>query len=370
MKKNVIIICIDGCRLDRAINSQTYVNPLSGSIFFSQSITYAPYTNSSVHALISGIYGNRNGCNSYWHSYQFRDNEVKTLVEYLHENDFYTYADIHTDLIMPKKGYDEYIVFDESEVNLVERHKNILKYIQSKKEKKNFFLYLHYSSIHTEIMNSVLKPYNNFSEEYFKNLENNNKNYNKFFNESENYLKKIIKHIIDLDMDKNSIIVIFSDHGVSVGEKFGERAYGAFCYDYTIKTFVNYISPERASKKINQQIRHIDVMPSILEDLGIKIDNKFKKLDGVSFIPLVNNGDVKEEIAFSETANPLNDNKPPKNPNTMSVRTSKWKLIFNEHNNTKELYNLIEDPNEEKNLIGTNLKIEIDLWNELLRLKN
>lgn len=370
MLKNVIIICIDGCRLDRAIKSETYVNPFPGSIFFSQSITYAPYTNSSVHALISGIYGNRNGCNSYWHSYQFREKEVKTLAEYLHENGFFTYADIHTDLIMPKNGYDEYVVFDESEVNLVDRHKKILKDIQTKKKNKNFFLYLHYSTIHTEIMNTVLKPYNNFSQEYFENIEKNNNNYDKFFDASENYLKAIIEQMVNLDIFKNSIIVIFSDHGVSVGEKFGERAYGAFCYDYTIKTFVNYISPDRSSKKIDQQIRHVDVMPSILDDLDIKIDNKFKELDGVSFIPLLNNKNIKEEIAYSETANPLKENKPPKIPNTMSVRTSNWKLIFNEHNNTKELYNLIEDPYEEKNLINTNLEIELELWKELLRLKN
>ena len=45
---------------------------LPGTNFFSQSITYAPYTNSSIHALLSGTYGNRNGCFSYWHSYRFK----------------------------------------------------------------------------------------------------------------------------------------------------------------------------------------------------------------------------------------------------------------------------------------------------------
>lgn len=367
MKKNVIIICIDGARLDRAKNSQTFVNPLPGSVFFTQSITYAPYTNSSVHAVISGMYGNKNGCNSYWHSYQFRNNQLKTLVEYLHENDFYTYADIHTDLIMPKNGYDEYVVFEESEVDLVKRHKLLL---EKMKNEKKFFLYLHYSKIHTEIMNSVLKPYNNFSEEYFENKKRNENNYDKFFKDSENYLNKIMTHIKKLDLLQNSIIVIFSDHGVSVGERFGERAYGAFCYDYTIKTFVNYISQEYNSKKIEQQIRHVDIMPSILEDLEIKIDHKFKEIDGISFLPLVKGNKIKEEIAYTETANPLKESKPPKVPNTFSVRTSNWKLIFNEHNDTKEMYDLIHDSNEENNLAGTGLEIEKFLFEELIKIKN
>ena len=367
MDKNVIIICIDGCRLDRAVNSQTFKNPLPGSTFFSQSITYAPYTNSAVHALISGAYGNRNGCNSYWHSYQFKNKQFKTLTEYLHENNFYTHADIHSDLIIPESGFDEYDIFDESKVDLTVRHKQLLNNV---KKKEKFFLYLHYSTMHTNIMNSVLKPSNNFSEEYFKNTKNNNDKYDLFFKESENYLNEIITHLNELDLIKNTIIVIFSDHGTSVGERVGERAYGAFCYDYTIKSFVNYISSELTNQRIEQQIRHVDVMPSILEYLEIEMDEKFAKIDGTSFLPLIRGEKMKEEIAYTETANPLKESKPPKIPNTMSVRTSNWKLIFNEYNNTKELYNLKQDPDEKENLIDTGLEIQEQLWDQFKKIQN
>ena len=40
------------------------------------------------------------------------------------------------------------------------------------------------------------------------------------------------------------------------------------------------------------------------------------------------------------------------------MRTSKWKLIFNEHNDTKELYDLELDPLEENNIAGTGSEIE------------
>ena len=42
--------------------------------------------------------------------------------------------------------------------------------------------------------------------------------------------------------------------------------------------------------------------------------------------------------------------------------------IFNQYDNTKELYNLIQDPNEEHNLIGNSLDIENQLWAELKKL--
>ena len=78
---------------------------------------------------------------------------------------------------------------------------------------------------------------------------------------------------------------------------------------------------------------------------------------------------MEEEIAFSETGNPLYEKKPPKEPNTCSVRTSKWKLIYNEHNDTKELYNLEIDKNEKNNVINTGLNIEKTLWNELEKIR-
>ena len=192
------------------------------------------------------------------------------------------------------------------------------------------------------------------------------KNYDKYFKKSESYLQKIQDKITDLGFWENSIILILSDHGVSIGEKFGERAYGAFCYDYTIKSFAFYLSKEFSPRKISHQIRHIDFMPTILEQLKIKQYEKSEKIDGVSLLPLINNENFPILYAFTETGNPLNDRAPPKKPNTKSIRTSKWKLIYNEYNETKELYDLESDPEENHNLISKNLEIESMLWEKLI----
>jgi len=370
-KKNLIIICIDGGRLDRALNSEAFKHLATKSIFFPQTITYAPYTNSAIHALISGSYGNRNGCSSYWHSIKFKKFEFKTLTEYLHDAGYYTYADIPSDLVLPNSGFDEFKVFDESLVDLKQRHSNLIEKIKAKNEdNQSFFLYLHYESIHTGILNSVLKAYDNYSEEYFENRKLNEKRYDDLFRIAEEYIEALGEKITDFNLWQNSIVLIISDHGISIGEKFGERAYGAFCYDYTIKTFAYYISSDFGSKEIPQQVRHIDFMPTILEQLNIGLDENFKPLDGVSLMPLIKGQTQPEMIAFTETGNPLDKNKPPKEPNTKSVRMSKWKLIYNEHNNTKELYNLEKDPAETNNLINSGLEIEEFLWNEFLRIQN
>ena len=370
-KKNVIIIMIDGGRLDRAQNSPTFEKLKSNSSFFSNSITYGPHTIAAMHAVFSGSYGSRTGTNSYWSTYEFKKNKFKTLTEYLKDSNYETYADVINQLVVPKQGFDFYTIHDELNDNLVERHKNLLDEINSKKlNNKNFFLYLHYSNIHTGIMNEVLKVYDNFSNDFFSNKNKNELRYDKLFQAAESYLNQILDKIYELEFDKNSIILVMSDHGVSVGEKIGERAYGAFCYDYTLRTFTYFLIPNSDAIEIKQQIRTVDFMPTILDFLNISLDTTYSNLDGESLLPLIDGKSFSENYAFSETGNPLHEKSPPKEPNTKSIRSSEWKLIFNDYNQTKELYNLQLDPHENNNLIGTGEKIEEVLWIELQNLIN
>ena len=370
-KKNVIVIMIDGGRLDRAKNSLIFNKLRTKSIFFSQSITYGPHTIAAMHAIFSGCYGSRTGTNSYWSTYKFKKDKFKTITEYLRENNFFTYADVLNQLIVPKQGFDNYVVHDELNDDLTKRHTKLLTLMNEKfSNGQNYFLYLHYSKIHTGIMNQVLKVYDNYSDDFFSNKKKNESRYDNLFQEAETYLDEILEKIYQLNIDKNSIILVMSDHGISVGEKIGERAYGAFCYDYTLRTFSYFLIPNYESKEITRQIRTIDLMPTILDYLEIIPDNNYSNLDGMSLLPLIKDESLPEPYAFSETGNPLHEKAPPKEPNVKSIRTSKWKLIFNEHNNSKELYNLESDPSENQNLIGTGEDIEKVLWEELTQLIN
>ena len=368
-KKNLIVILIDGGRLDRALKSKVFTDISSKSVFFSQTITYAPHTIAAMHAVFSGSYGTRTGTNSYWSTFKFKKQKFKTLTEYLHDKNYHTCADVINELVVPKQGFDDFFIHDEIKDDLSSRHKDLLKTMSTYNDNdQNFFLYLHYSNIHTGIMNDVLKVYNNFSKDFFDNKEQNEKRYDMLFGNAEKYLKSIINEIKKLKLNDNSLILIMSDHGISIGEKFGERAYGAFCYDYTLRTFAYFLSEEFTSRKISQQVRTIDFMPTILDFLNIPFDNNYEKIDGMSIMPLIQGLSIPEQIAYSETGNPLDKKAPPKEPNTKSVRTSKWKLILNQHDDSKELYNLELDPNEEKNLFGKGEKMESSLWEKLQKL--
>ena len=201
------------------------------------------------------------------------------------------------------------------------------------------------------MVEEVLKPYDNFSEKYFASKEKNEKRYDRLFGNAEKYLERLLDEIKILKLEENSLILIMSDHGISIGEKIGERAYGARCYDYTLKTFAYILSRDLEPKEISQQVRTIDFMPTILDYLKIKYDSSYSSIDGESLLPLFQGKPIDEKIAYSETGNPLKEKQPPKEPNTFSVRTSKWKMIYNQLDDSKELYNLENDPQELQNLI-------------------
>lgn len=359
---------MDGARRDNILSSNNYKNLLEKSAFFSKTITYAPFTIAAMHAVFSGTYGNKNGVNSYWASPKFKKNDYKTLASYLHDENYFTTADVINNLVLPKIGFDEFVVHDELHDNLTERHKLLLEKIHSlKKDNKKFFIYLHYSNIHTSVMQEVLKKHDNFSDEYFSNKEKNREFYNSIFNKGDEYLGEIIEYCEKLGLTDDSLIFVMSDHGCSVGEKVGERAYGVFCYDYTLLSTALFCHKNIPKLQIDNQVRSIDILPTILEILGIPVDKNFKKFQGKSLVPIMN-GETESRIAFSQSGNPLDNKRPPKEPNVWAIRTDEWKFIKNIHNETEELYNLKDDPDETSNIIDQHPEEAQNLRNELQKL--
>jgi len=360
---NLVFITIDGARQDRIVKGNNFKKLISKNAFFPKVIAYAPFTIAAMHSIFSGVYGSKNGVNSYWSSPNFKKDLFKTLPRYLSDSGYATFGDSINKLILPPTGFDELKIHDELNDDLTVRHKNLLKKMaEIKNTEKNFFLYLHYSNIHTGIMEEVLKKHDNFSEEYFSNKEKNSQFYDELFLNADKYLGEIFEYFKTLGLEKDTLLVVISDHGISIGEKFGERAYGVFCYDTTLISTALFCHPKLNSIIFPTQVRSVDILPTILEILSVPLDKNFEAMDGKSLVPLIR-GSKESRIAFSQSGNPLDSGKPPKEPNVYSIRTDEWKYIRNIHNSTEELYHLTNDPDENTNVIlqETNKSIEMRL---------
>lgn len=363
-KPNIIMIMMDGARSD-AINKVDFYKELKKeSVFSSKLITYAPYSIGSLYATFSGMQGNFNGVNGYYRSYSFDKDNCFTLAQYLKENGYYTETDLPAENVLPPQGFDKYRIHDEFNTDFVKRHIEVLRQIR---HKKPFFLFIRYGGLHIRLINNVVKKYSDFDEEYFNNKDKNFEHYLGSVNESGKYLNAIIEKIKEFELYDNSIIFIFADHGSSTGDKVGEKAYGVYLYDYTIKCFM-YLIKKGFPKglEMGNLVRSIDILPTLLEILNLKEKSGYKKIQGKSFLPLIY-GKNEERIAYSETGGLGGPTPSPEKHNVRSVRTNKWKLIYNETSKKKELYNLDEDPHENNNLIGKYKGIEDDLWQEMVK---
>jgi arylsulfatase A-like enzyme len=367
---NVILITMDGARVDRIKKGKNYQNIIKKSTFFSKVVAYAPYTISAMHAIFSGTYGTKTGVNSYWSSPKFKKDDYKTLTKYLKDAGYITYGDTINKLVLPKTGFDELVIHDEINDDLTKRHINLLeKFNKIRTDGKKFFLYLHYSNIHTGIMQKVLKKYDNFSPEYFDNREKNEIFYDELFENGDKYLGKIFDKCNELGISDDTLIVVISDHGISVGEKIGERAYGVFCYDYTLISTSIFSHKSFPTTTIESQVRSIDILPTILESLSIPHDPNYEPMDGKSLFSIIG-GKSESRISFSQSGNPLDTGKPPKEPNIWAVRTDEWKFIKNIFNNTEELYDLQNDPHEIENVIDKYPKISDKLRYDMEKILN
>jgi len=366
-RKNIIFICTDGVRQDFINNYTSFVNLSNKGLLFSKAITYAPYTIASLHAIFSGIYGNRSGVDNYYGGPRFNNQKCKTLTSYLNDEGYYTVGDIINELVIPHSGFDD-LTIQNPDNDILVKHRDIIKKCgRIKKSGKNFFAFLHCDYLHDSLVSDVISKYDDFSKEYFENRDRNIKKYSAYVKKIDSYLNNIYKDIHEENID-DSIILIFSDHGCSIGERPGEKVYGSFCYDYTINTFGIFIHDEIfPNKNISNVVRTVDFMPTIMDILGIPLSDANMKLDGESLINFIQNVEPTPRIAFSETAGLAGPYSSPNSPNVHSIRTDKWKLIFNKIPKTYELFNIEKDPNEENNLYGQKMVINIQkiLLNEL-----
>lgn len=362
---NVILLTVDMVRNDMLGNFATFGKLKEKGVLFSQMITYAPYTIASLHAIFTGLYGRETNVNAYFKPVKFDKEHCFTLTQYLKNNGYYTEADVMAELTIPRQGFDTFNVHDEHKDNLLERHKGIIE--NAVKTDKNFFLYLHYSNIHTEIVKNVIRKYTDFDDNYFSKISDNRLQYETYVQKACNYLDGIITAADKMDLWDNTLFIILSDHGCSVGEKPGEKAYGIYTYDYSIKVFCFFIYGKLlpVNREVTTQVRSIDIMPTILEILRIQPDNTYKRIKGESLIETLKNNRPADRIAFSETGGLEGPYPSPYSPNIKCVRTEKWKLIYNTNTQKKELYDLENDPGEKDNCLDKYPLVADNLWEKL-----
>ena len=157
--------------------------------------------------------------------------------------------------------------------------------------------------------------------------------------------KKFLEEMEKLGLMDKTIFVLTSDHGTEFHEH-KRFDHGFSLYNELIHTpLIVKLPKQKGGKLINDQVSSIDVMPTILDLLDVKLPEKIQKqLRGASLVPALKGKNVNKDVFFETDYRQYTYKR--------GIQTKDgWKLIYTLENKQRELYNMKDDPKETKNLV-------------------
>ncbi len=366
---NIVLFTIDTLRADHLecygydrVKTPNINRLASEGILFEHNIVQAPLTLPSHSSIFTGTHPLYHG---------IRDNggfylEEKhiTLAEVLKTNGYSTGAFVGAFVLDSRWGLDQgfdyyYDNFDLTKYKTVSldsvqrRGDEVLaeacKWLEKNSQDK-FFAWIHLYDPHT--------PYN--PPEPYK-TQYNGRRFGLYDGEIA-YVDLLMGDFRNFMEEKNlmekTLIIFTGDHGESLGEH-KESAHGFFIYDSDIRVPLIIRFPENKfqGSVITNQVRSIDIMPTILNMLGGRSP---ESVQGESMLPLILEKQGGEALsAYSETYWPRyhygwSELK--------SLRKGQYKFIDAPK---PELYDILEDPGELNNLVNKKAALGHEMKREL-----
>lgn len=163
---------------------------------------------------------------------------------------------------------------------------------------------------------------------------------------------KVMNELKRLGLDKNTIIVLWGDHGWKLGEYGAWSKHTNFELDVRAPLLASVPGMKAAGKKTRALVEFVDIYPSLCELAGLPLP---KHLQGSSFAPLLNTPDKPwKKAVFSQFPREKDDRIMGYSIRTDTYRFTSWQ----QKNNAKEviateLYDLASDPMGKVNLAAS-----------------
>ena len=158
-----------------------------------------------------------------------------------------------------------------------------------------------------------------------------------------------------LKLNSNTIVMLYGDHGFHLGE----QGLWTKANNYELSTRVPLIvaAPGHSFGNSDAFVELVDLFPTVCELAGLEVPNG---LEGHSFLPLFNDPKQRwKTAAFSQYPRSLKGHRHSRHGDVMgyAIRTKKYRFVQWKDWKTKvvvasELYSLLDDPHEMKNIVN------------------
>ena len=182
-------------------------------------------------------------------------------------------------------------------------------------------------------------------------------------------LGQVIKTLDEMGELENTVIIYSSDNGYFMGEHTFLDKRLAYENSMRVPMIIRYPKLITKNSIVKEQCLNIDIAPTILDLAGVK---KPSYMQGESMVKLISGKKDKSWRKSMLFEYYVDDAWPYAGPNQVAVRTNKYKLIDNFlEDDIDELYDLINDPGEMKNLINDDNynNVEKELREESIKLQ-
>jgi arylsulfatase A-like enzyme len=274
-------------------------------------------------------------------------------------------------------------IFASRAIDFIETNKN-----------KPFFCYLAFNAPHTplQVPESYYQKYKNidpsagfendirpFTKMSERDKEDARKVYAMVSNIDDN-IGRVLKKLDELNITENTVVIFMTDNGPQqtryVAGMRGLKG-SVFRGGVRVPFFIKYPALKAGNQDIEVTAAHIDVLPTLAQICNVKIPND-RKIDGINLMPLMTGEKIipqERTLFFYWTRHT------PELYNNIALQKGRFKLVghtdYNAGINDFELFNLLEDPYEQKNivkeypLIAKELMSELDLiFRELINSEN
>lgn len=366
---NIILFTIDTLRADhlpcygyKNVNTPHIDLLAKQGVLFEHTIAQTPLTLPSHSSILTGTYPLFHGVRDNGGFYL--DEEHITLAEAMKNGGFETGAFVAAFVLDSRWGLDQgfdyyYDNFDLTKYKKVSldsvqrRGDEVLaeayKWLEENSENK-FFAWIHLYDPHT--------PYD--PPEPYK-TQYSGRPYRLYDGEIA-YVDQLIGEFRDFmeenGLSRDTLIIFTADHGESLGEH-KESAHGFFIYDSAIRVplIIRFPQNKLAGSVIQNQVRSIDIMPTLLHLAGSKIP---QSVQGQSLLSLIIGKEKENELhAYSETYWP---NYHYGWSELKSLRKDRFKFIDAPR---PELYDILVDPGEVNNLVNKRASLGQEMKREL-----
>ena len=182
---------------------------------------------------------------------------------------------------------------------------------------------------------------------------------------------RLLLDAVDLD---RSVVVVLSDHGETLGERYHPLDHGARVFDEQIRIPLIVHAPGLEPHRVQDLVQTVDLLPTLLALLQVQAPPDLE-VQGRSLVPLLREQRVEPLSVFSSavTLPKRYDQRYRLKPGRQlhAIRTERWKLIAypGVEEDYVELYDLERDPGETRNRADEEPQIRDEL-HELRRQRD